>query len=588
MLRFFASNKRGSFQLDHHGGPIEFGREPREGFARRVLDDPYVSANQLRVEELPGQLIRIENLSKRVPIQLADGTTIEAGKFRIVALSTRLTVGNSLIEILPGGPDELDTQALKSIAQPFSSRATGLLLQPRELGDAPTVEQLTRWFETVVSVQRAAACSAEFYREIAKGVVDLIGLDYGLVLLHQGGEWQTVARYAAEDAAHVEPSLTLLEHARRERLTFYQAEGLADAAKSLAGVRAVVVSPVFDADRAEVIGAVYGAKMQRGAAETAQIRPLYAQLVQVLAGAATSGIARARSDAEAARQRVQFEQFFSRELAAELDNNPEMLTGHDCEVTILVSDVRGFSRIAERLGPRATCTMMGDILECLTARIHEEGGVVVDYVGDGILAMWNAPLPQRDHAARACRAALAMQGELTGLNERWSGAIGGPLALGIGVNTGMALVGNTGSKQRLKYGALGNTVNLASRVEGATKHLGVPILLTGATHSQLAGAFATRRLCRVRAVGIDTPVVLYELHGQTAHEDWRAERDAYESALDHYEQGRLSEACRALFPLLDGRAGRFDKSALALVSRSVEALRSGTTPFDPVINLDSK
>ena len=130
--------------------------------------------------------------------------------------------------------------------------------------------------------------------------------------------------------------------------------------------------------------------------------------------------------------------------------------------------------------------------------------------------MWNAPVAQPDHAARACRAALAMIGELPGLNERWAGRIGAPLALGIGVNTGAALVGNTGSRRRLKYGPLGNTVNLASRVEGATKQLGVPVLITGGTRGRLAAPFATRRLCRVRVVGIDAPVELFELHGETA------------------------------------------------------------------------
>ena len=346
---------------------------------------------------------------------------------------------------------------------------------------------------------------------------------------------------------------------------------------------------MLDPEGERVLGAVYGAKVRHDALGKDELKPLHAQLVQVLAAAAGAGIARMKSETEAARRLVQFEQFFSRELAAELDRNPELLAGEDREVTILVSDVRGFSLIAERHSPRETCELMGDVLERLTTRIKDHGGVVVNYVGDGILAMWNAPLAQPDHAARACRAALAMIGELAGPNERWAERIKTKLALGIGINTGEALVGNTGSVHRLQYGPLGNTVNLASRVEGVTKQFGVPVLITETTHEKLGGALATRRLCNVQVVGIDTPVVLHELYGETAPHDWIAVRDAYEAALALFESGNLSGACRALFPLLDLNPERGqDRPSLILASRAIDGLKSTKREFEPVIVLDSK
>ena len=192
------------------------------------------------------------------------------------------------------------------------------------------------------------------------------------------------------------------------------------------------------------------------------------------------------SEAEASRQYAQFAQFFSRELAYELERDPKLLEGRDRVVTILVSDIRDFSRIVERIGPRESCDLIVDIFERFTARIQEYGGVVVDYVGDGLLAMWNAPIERPDHGLNACRAALAILGELPDLNERWKCRIGAPLKVGIGVNTGEALVGNIGSSRKFKYGPLGHTVYLASRVEGATKQLGVPILITDSTRRQLA------------------------------------------------------------------------------------------------------
>ena len=140
----------------------------------------------------------------------------------------------------------------------------------------------------------------------------------------------------------------------------------------------------------------------------------------------------------------------------------------------------------------------------------------------------------------------------------------------------------------MKYGPLGNTVNLASRVEGVTKKLGVPVLITGTTYERLGVSFATRRLCQVRVVGIDAPVVLYELYGETARPEWFIARDAYQVALALYEQGRLSEACRALFPLIEDQAGRHDKPALILAARAIDGLQSQSEAFDPVITLDSK
>jgi adenylate cyclase len=181
-----------------------------------------------------------------------------------------------------------------------------------------------------------------------------------------------------------------------------------------------------------------------------------------------------------------------------------------------------------------------------------------------------------------------MRGELVGLNERWAARLKWPIALGIGINTGEALVGNTGSVHRLKYGPLGNAVNLASRVEGVTKQLGVPLLLTRSTHDKLDGAFATRRLCQVRVVNIDAPVTLFELHGETAPPDWAAMRDAYEAALAQYEEGNFPLSCRTLFPLLDDPDMGRDQPSILLASRAIEGLKSNRRAFDPVMTLDSK
>jgi adenylate cyclase len=180
-----------------------------------------------------------------------------------------------------------------------------------------------------------------------------------------------------------------------------------------------------------------------------------------------------------------------------------------------------------------------------------------------------------------------MQAEVPKLGAEWQSRLGVGLKLGFGLNTGPALCGNTGARQRFKYGPLGHAVNLASRVEGATKQLGVPLLITGSTRAQLGDAFATRRLCRVRVVGIDCPVDLYELHSEAAPAEWTARRDAYEQALTQFEGSHFRNACRGLWAL-----GAHDESpdlpSLILVGRAVQEMKAPSDKFDGVIDLTSK
>jgi adenylate cyclase len=609
MLHILVSNQKEHSPIRVPSGSIVLGRAPKTGERKHTIQDDYCSAQQLEVEEQPDGRVRLKNLSTRVLVALSSGGSLDPGATCESALPLRLKAGKTVIEIEVGHSEQDMSGSFVTIAQPIALRVRAPLgldahaaaektvaLSATEwpsaslsgLSEVPGLERMTRWFETVVTVQRAAASSDAFFQETARAVVDLIGLDCGLVLSRQAGEWKPEACYPAEALSSVLYSQAVLEKVRRERRTYFRSIKTEEATTTLSGVSTLVASPVFGSDGSEVVGAVYGVRFVQASGVTLDIRPLEAQLVQVLAAAVGAGLARRESELAAARRHVQFEQFFTPELARELDRDPSLLEGHERELTILVSDIRGFSRIAEKLGPRETCLLMNDVLERLTFQIHEQGGVVVDYVGDGIMAMWNAPVAQADHVARACRAALAMQAELPGLNEKWRKQINGTLGLGIGINTGTALVGNTGCPRKFKYGPLGHTVNLASRVEGATKQLCVPILITGSTYAQLGNAFATRRLCRVRVVGIDGPVDLYELHAAEIEPDWQFRRDLYESALALYETSRWTDACRTLYPMLAGQDGRYDLPTLTLIGRAIECLKSNPPQFDPVISLTDK
>jgi adenylate cyclase len=586
MLWILVSSRAERERFVHREGPLEFGRGPQRDVRRRVLQDPTVSTNQLYLEPQTEDTVLLRNLSAKVTIRLADGTLIEPGRELSASLPARLQIGDTLIEIESKDPDArpADAAALQTIRAPLAAGSIERTMAP-QLSPAPASEEMARWFEALIGVQRAAASSRDFFAETARAVVDLIGLDCGLVLLRRDGDWELVACHPPHDDAKSQFSRSILETVVVQRRTFFHGGQFQATAASLLGVTAVVASPILGESQ-EVIGVVYGAR--RGAGSSPEIRSLEAQLTQVMAAAVAAGLARQESEAQAARRRVQFEQFFTPDLAAALDHDPALLDGREREVTALFADIRGFSAVSEKISPRLACELIRDVMEHLTARIMESSGVVVDYIGDGLLAMWNAPLEQPDHALRACRAALAMRDGLPDLNRRWESRIGTAIGLSIGINSGTALVGNTGSHKKFKYGPLGHTVNLASRVEGATKHLGVSSLITGSTRDQLGSSLATRRLCRARVVGIKGDVELHELHAETASPEWQHRRESYERALALYEAGKWSEAAQAVFPILTGGSGTYDLPGLALLGRAVECLKAPPESFDPVVELKSK
>jgi adenylate cyclase len=591
MLRFQVSNRRESQEFDHQSGPIEFGRGPKaNAYPRCVIQDLSVSRNHMRLEELSGGRLRVENLSEKNPIRLADEGILDPLQSVEVTLPLRLALGETLVEVEAADGDILRKE-LETLAQPV--RPLGPVeatVSLQTLGEAPSAEKLAGWFETVLAVQRAAAGSPEFYDQTARALITLVGLDKGLVLLRRGERWEVSARVVAREGGFGrEFSTSILRYVVEERRTFYQAEahGGLSSTESLTNVEAVVASPIFDINE-NVAGVLYGCRNRYGKVRGTGIGKLEAQVVQVLASVVGAGLARLEQEANASRLRVQFEQFVTPALARELERDPKLLDGRTREVTVLFIDIRGFSRLTERLQPTDVCRLVAEVMDCATEHVRATEGVVVDYYGDGLCAMWNAPFEQADHAARACRSALAVMADLPQVSARWEERLGGTLRVGMGINSGTALVGNTGSRHKMKYGPFGHTVNVASRVEGATKHLGLSVLLTGATHARLGNGLPVRRVCRAKLAGMVEPVELYELCGGPASPEWARDRDAYEEALRLYEAGNAEAACKAILPLLGGRGGHYDVPALNLASRALECLKPGAAKFDPVWEFATK
>jgi adenylate cyclase len=218
-----------------------------------------------------------------------------------------------------------------------------------------------------------------------------------------------------------------------------------------------------------------------------------------------------------------FGQYVPPELVDEMARNPEhfSMEPESREMTVLFSDVRGFTTISEGLDPKQLSSLMNEFLTPLTEVIYSHRGTIDKYMGDAIMAFWGAPLAAPDHARQGILAALQMHRKLAELQPLFRSRNWPEIRIGVGVNTGRMSVGNMGSRIRLAYTVMGDAVNLASRLEGITKEYGAAIVVGEATRSSTAHDFVFRELDRVRVKGKLEPVAIYEPLGVVGEVDKR-------------------------------------------------------------------
>jgi len=264
-----------------------------------------------------------------------------------------------------------------------------------------------------------------------------------------------------------------------------------------------------------------------------------------------------------------------------VDPNALKLGGERRDLTIMFSDLAGFTSLSEGMEPEALTTLLNDYLTDMTDIVLEEGGTLDKYEGDAILAFWNAPLAQPDHAARACRAAVRCQRKLAERRPEFRERCGRDLTMRIGLHTGEVVVGNMGSRQRFDYTVLGDAANLASRLEGANKAFGSATMISGATLVAAGDAVQVRDLGTVAVVGRREPVPVHELTG-LAGDPAPPGHDAFAAALALLREGDTAAAAEA-FAALTGD----DPVAAAFAGRCREALAAGEA-FAGHWNLTSK
>jgi adenylate cyclase len=213
-----------------------------------------------------------------------------------------------------------------------------------------------------------------------------------------------------------------------------------------------------------------------------------------------------------------FRHYLSPQVIDRVLDDPTLLRlgGERREISAFFSDVAGFTSISEQLSPEELVALLNAYLSEMTDIILGLGGTLDKYEGDAIIAFWNAPVDQPDHALRACQAAIRCQRKLDERREEFRRKYGHEVRMRVGLNSGPAVVGNMGSERRFDYTAMGDTMNLASRLEGAGKVYGVSILASEETERRVRQEILAREIDLIRVVGKAQPVRIYELIGERA------------------------------------------------------------------------
>ncbi len=274
-------------------------------------------------------------------------------------------------------------------------------------------------------------------------------------------------------------------------------------------------------------------------------------------------------------------QFFSPEIARRIEADQDLLSARDANVTLLVCKIHGFRSASQRVGPKRMMQWINAVLTELSQIVIDSDGVLVDYVGHDLIAMWGAPAEQPEHAVKACRAACNILAQADSLRSRWQDLTPDEFGFDIGIHTGITRVGFIGSKFKFKYGPVGDTVEMANRLSDTAARLGVAALMTDSTARAVGREFDHRRL----AIGNDPvdqqssalrgssvmhePVTLHELKA-CGDDSWRQMSVRYESALDSFEKEDLASAARQLASIVQDHP--HDRPSVTLLGRAVMAL----------------
>lgn len=280
---------------------------------------------------------------------------------------------------------------------------------------------------------------------------------------------------------------------------------------------------------------------------------IYPPLAAIIALLSGGGYRYLVLEHRAREMRSMFSSYLSPRLVARLEREPDLakIGGDSKVITVLFTDIKGFTSFSEKHTPQEVVARLNEYLDAMVHVIDRFEGTVDKFIGDGIMVYWGAPLPQPDHARLAIDCVLAMEAKMRELCARWERAGKEPFVLRAGIQSGEVVAGNIGSRgKKMEYTVIGDTVNMAARLEGTAKYYGVEFLVGANTYHSAGDGYRYRELDTIRMLGKDTPVTVYELIGSVA-EVVSPLVEQFTEALRLYRAHRWNEAKQGFVGILE-------------------------------------
>ena len=531
MARFLITGPSGQTQIfEISGSTVNIGRADSNDL---VLNHPSVSRHHVRLTVLPGDTTLLNDLgslngtlvnSQQIHEHpLADQDRVNIGMFELKydlakAEPIHVEAGSRPAADLTGlvSPEALSTSLRAQVA---AGVPPAQAIQER-LRDMEKENRLLKLLLGVGKTLSSVLTAEEVMQRVMELVFQMENVERGFVMLYdeKRGFRPAVLLYKDErlrkDPRGVVLSKSIIERVTTERLPLLIHDVAGDerfsASESLrlAGIRAAMCAPLIYKDK--VFGLFYVDCLSKPYAFSKEELGIFS----VIAAEAAMSFDNARSHEELSRriiERQALERFLSGAIVEKILANPDQihLGGENQTATIMFTDIRGFTRMAEKMEPQQVVELLNEYFTEMTDLIFENGGTLDKYLGDGIMAVFGAPIAKPDDPARSVKTAIEMQRAMARLNRDWEARGQPALRAGIGVNTGAVTAGNIGSTKRMDYTVIGDSVNLASRL--CANAAGGQILVSESTFAQLGGSRPAKKLEPIRVKGRETPVEVYEI-----------------------------------------------------------------------------